>query len=78
MADEMSDRELAEIEGRLQFLPPGPWQTEGAQVMDGFTPVVHLVTDANVAEFISHCRVDVPRLLVEVRRLRAQLADRGH
>jgi len=81
MADEMTDQELAEIEGRLHFLPPGPWQTDalsGARVLDPLQPINPMpFQDTNVAEFIAHAREDVPRLLAEVRRLRALLAEHG-
>lgn len=79
----MTDEELDEIERRCAAAQPGPWVSyvEGRDhvagsdfVMVGEGDSIEL-TGATVADqdFIAHARQDVPRLVAEVRRLRAML-----
>jgi hypothetical protein len=76
MADEMTEQELAEIEGRLQWLPNEHWHTEvvSNRVVGDFHPINPIpFQDRHIADFVAHARQDVPRLLAEVKRLRALL-----
>jgi hypothetical protein len=80
---------LATIEQRVAAATPGPWTSRlacyveagsGGQVVavtcvrgvDGHPSLPGLAN----AEFIAHARTDIPRLLEEVRRLRAELEQR--
>ncbi|KUN03176.1 hypothetical protein AQI95_24790 [Streptomyces yokosukanensis] len=77
---------LDAIETRATTATPGPWCTVGAEVFQGteYTPDVSPWIGETCrasggmgkadAEFIAHAREDVPRLVTEVRRLRAELA----
>jgi hypothetical protein len=76
MTDAMTEQELAEIESRLQWLPNEYWYTEveSNRVLGDFHPINPTpFQDRHVADFVAHARQDVPRLLAEVRRLRALL-----
>jgi hypothetical protein len=79
----MRDEELAAIKTRADAATPGPWVTdlEGNVYADGPAhPVTavrgrfteHLMQDAR---FIARAREDVPALLAEVERLRAELDE---
>jgi hypothetical protein len=73
----VSEARLAEIEARLRFTTPAPWEcipyaniqstadVKGARGQE----VALRIFDEN-AQFIAHARQDVPALLAEVRRLR--------
>jgi hypothetical protein len=85
MAEELSEQELAEIEALAAGALPGPWRSDpltGTMVVDtlGREIVSCLAYPADAlptVEFIAHCRTDVPRLIAEVRRLRAVLGERA-
>ncbi len=84
----MTEEELKEIEKRADDATPGPWLT--ASYVDRRRSVAmffdcSLVTredpnllargsDMDNAWFIKHAREDVPALIAEVRRLKANLA----
>jgi hypothetical protein len=81
--DGMTDKELDKIEARLRDAAPGPWVSfvEGRDHASGDsfiqTPADDIyLSGATVADqdFIAHARADLPRLLIEVRRLRARPA----
>ncbi|MFC8983896.1 hypothetical protein [Streptomyces sp. NPDC057115] len=82
----LNEQRLAEIAARAKKATPGPWITEERDhdmhvggVPDG--PHIALLGRASWpgvpadAEFIAHAREDVPALLVEVQRLKTELAD---
>ncbi|HEU4454906.1 MAG TPA: hypothetical protein VFR81_17720 [Longimicrobium sp.] len=88
--NEITPEELDEIEERCRRASPGPWisyiegrdQSSGSSFImtgpDGSGEDIEMsgaTTDDQ--DFIAHARQDVPRLLAEVRRLRARLADGG-
>lgn len=81
----MTPEQLAEIKAREQSATPGPWTVDGLYVK---AAGVHLAdmewlaeTDAEWAQmsadaqFVAHTRQDVPALLAEVERLRAELTE---
>jgi hypothetical protein len=79
--DELTDTDLDEIESRLRAATPGPWQSfvEGRDHTSGSSFVATPTSDIELAgatvadqDFIAHAREDLPRLLNEVRRLRAR------
>ncbi|GAB2696663.1 hypothetical protein [Kitasatospora kifunensis] len=81
----LSDEQHAAIRAREQAATPGPWTVEWDHddVSDQPFPVSlgpigylehHGERDVADAEFIAHAREDVPLLLAEVDRLRAELA----
>jgi len=86
----MTPERLAEIEARAAAASPGPWvaypedtSCPGYDVMPGiisdrWTGLNHTTAprDADLA-FIAAARTDIPDLLVEIERLRAELASRG-
>lgn len=81
--DGMTDEELEKIEARLRGAAPGPWVSfvEGRDHDSGDsfiqTPAEDIyLSGATVADqdFIAHAREDLPKLLIEVRRLRARAA----
>jgi hypothetical protein len=76
----ITDEELDQMEARLRDATSGPWTSyvEGREHMSGSsfiqTPTVDIeLSGATVADqdFIAHAREDLPKLLIEVRRLRA-------
>ena len=81
----MNEKELAEIEARVQALFKGEWVEETDENGDEWIriPGGHDVKFWNiegssgccyaVTHFIAHARQDVPALVAEVRRLRAAL-----
>ena len=78
--DALTNAELDQIEARLRAAAPGPWKSfvEGRDHTSGSsfiaTPGSDIeLTGATAADqdFIAHARQDVPRLLYEIRRLRA-------
>ena len=84
---ELSDEELASIRRRCEAATPGSWKSyvEGRDHESGSSFIMVgssaargadiELSGATVADqdFIAHARQDVPRLLDEVERLRAQL-----
>jgi hypothetical protein len=86
----MSNAELAHIQDRCDRASPGPWVSmiEGRDHTCGSSFIMTgppgrrsediEMSGATAADrdFIAHARQDVPRLLDEVRRLRALLSER--
>jgi hypothetical protein len=84
----LSNEELSAIYRRLKAATPGPWchregfietcsepsQLLGVTMQRSEEGLDALPGPAN-AEFIAHARTDVPRLLAEIERLRAALAQ---
>jgi len=79
--DELTGTDLDEIEARLRAATPGPWKSyvEGRDHTSGSSFVATPSSDIELAgatvadqDFIAHAREDLPRLLNEVRRLRAR------
>lgn len=79
----MTDAELRAIRARCDKAPPGPWHRDGFHVFHGddfplLAAIEHGQADMNwslrALDFITHAREDVPALLAEVERLRAELA----
>lgn len=77
----MDDR-LKEIKARCEAATPGPWEV-GYSSLGGMTvvnvrgsefPCWKTQIYKDDAEFIAHARQDVPWLVAEVERLRAELA----
>jgi len=87
MASELTDEELDEIERRCSAARPAPWRSfvEGRDHFGGSNMIRVTDDDDNQRDieplgatvedqdFIAHARQDVPRLVAEVRRLRALL-----
>lgn len=85
MASELTDEELDEIERRCSAARPARWTSfvEGRDHFGGSNmirvtddddsqPDIELIgATVEDQDFIAHARQDVPRLLIEVRRLRA-------
>ena len=70
MAEGLSDKDLADIEARCQQVA-----AVSAKVGRASTMRAPHVTPASLSLWIDElCNADVPRLLAEVRRLRAELA----
>jgi hypothetical protein len=79
----LSEEELAAIEARALAATDGPWaarfdgERQGIFVAHAgvvLFDVGHVRPAEPDAEFIACARTDVPRLLMEVHRLRAQIA----
>ncbi|MGY1579204.1 hypothetical protein [Streptomyces sp. MN13] len=84
----LTDARLAEITARVEAATPGPWRTDGWEIYQGgegeapdlmkWIGETCRVDDydgsRNDADFIAHAREDVPALLAEVQRLKAELA----
>ena len=79
--NELSDTDLDEIEARLRVATAGPWKSyvEGQDHTSGSSFVATSASDIELTgatvgdqDFIAHAREDLPRLLDEVRRLRAR------
>lgn len=81
----ITEKRLTEIQARVEDATEGPWFVDGpAQCGPGDTLTVYPVEDGGTlayvqpswgdAEFISRAREDIPALLAEVERLRAELA----
>jgi hypothetical protein len=83
----MTEEELKTIEARASAASPGPWMRNGKtdagwRIDDSdpekvgmwmlLNPVGIVPKDAN-ADFIAEAREDVPRLVAEIRRLKAEL-----
>jgi hypothetical protein len=70
---------LDAIQARADAATDGPWQTDGMSVVHGpefheLDQVVEYVREDADREFVAAARSDVPALVVEVRRLAADLA----
>jgi hypothetical protein len=79
--DKLTNADLDEIEARLQAAAPGPWKSfvEGRDHTSGSSFIATPGSDIELSgataadqDFIAHARQDLPRLLGEVRRLRAR------
>ncbi len=79
--DELTNADLDQIEARLLAATPGPWKSlvEGRDHTSGSsfiqTPASDIEPSGATAadqDFIAHARQDLPKLLAEVRRLRAR------
>jgi hypothetical protein len=77
----MTDEELARLEARLRDASPGPWISfvEGRDHDSGSSFIQTSASDIELSgataadqDFIAHARQDLPRLLIEIRRLRAR------
>ncbi|WP_282790859.1 hypothetical protein [Streptomyces sp. CC224B] len=82
----LTSEQLDQIEARATAATPGPWCTDsweiyqGAEYQPGVSPWIgetcrgtsSLRQDCADAVFVAAARTDVPALLAEVRRLRAQ------
>jgi hypothetical protein len=88
MSDQLTDAELAEIEERVNAATAGPWknrplESEGdsstvyqmSRFVDGreVSRICEVFSEEANAAFVAHARQDVPRLLAEVKRLRAHV-----
>lgn len=87
MTDRLTDQQHADIEARAEAATPGPWE-EHTQYGPHFYaylrgPYLRGVGTLNFGdgedaeadrEFVLHARSDVPALLAELRRLKAELA----
>lgn len=76
----LTDQQLADIRQRAEAATPGPWHLDedDAEIWSADHSMVADIWEPTHAsmngEFIAHARQDVPALLAEVARLRAQLA----
>ncbi len=83
----MIDGELTAIEARCNAATPGPWDDDDGEIIDSESSTVARITfhgNVNTIQrlretysirdgaFIAHARTDVPALIDEVKRLRAQ------
>jgi hypothetical protein len=77
----MTDQELDEIQARCNHASPGPWRAwiEGRDHTSGSSFVQTGADDIEMSgatdgdyDFIANARQDLPRLLEEIRRLRAK------
>jgi hypothetical protein len=89
-AAQLTEADLEAIEARCAGSTPAPWRSyvEGRDHTSGSSFIMTGPADqrgddiellgATIADqdFIAHARQDVPSLIAEIRRLRAQLADR--
>jgi len=81
----MTERELDEIRDRHDRATPGPWKAwvEGRDHTSGSSFVQTGGEDIEMSgattadyDFIAHAKQDVPRLLAEIRRLRALVGEK--
>jgi hypothetical protein len=86
----MTNREVQEIEARSEKASPGPWTSfiEGRDQLSGSSFIMtgppgaegddieFIGATADEQDFIARARQDIPRLLAEVKRLRARSSDR--
>lgn len=82
--DELSEEMLARVEGRAAAATAGPWKSfiEGRDHESGSDFIRTAGDDIELSgatkadqDFIAAARQDVPRLVNEIRRLRARLRD---
>lgn len=81
----LTNERLAEIEARAAKATPGPWVHGGGQdiqtedeidVADACKGDGYLCAEGLAdADFIAHSRTDIPDLIAEIRRLRAQYEE---
>ncbi len=73
----ISNEELTQIKERTEKATLGPWNSrkDGTVFLEHTQDIANVCTVNGDAEFIAHAREDVPRLVAEVERLRAELAD---
>jgi hypothetical protein len=74
----MRPEELAEIKKRTEAASPGPWYLNHDLLVYGDGPydyICELDAEKVDADFITHARNDVPKLLAEIERLRKVLED---
>lgn len=73
----MDESRLAEIEARVNEATPGPWMrglgNECREVTVRLGPKIAEVYGPRDGMFIAHARTDVPDLIAEVRRYRAEI-----
>lgn len=84
MSEPLSEAELVEIEARAKAAHEGPWELRSEtpsgliwsvrcrKKSDGTPGNLILSGHRPICEFVQHSREDVPRLIAEVRRLRAE------
>lgn len=80
----MTEEALKEIEARANAAIPGPWSTYGDEESGlwidtprdkpAFVVGYEGEIEAPTARFVAHAREDVPALVAEVRRLKAEAA----
>jgi hypothetical protein len=82
----LSEEELTEINDRAAAATPGPWtaHVEGRDFLGGSSCIVTGSEDLELSgaseadyDFIAHARQDIPRLVTEIRSLRAKLDQHG-
>lgn len=85
---EITDQELQAIQQRYERASPGPWRSmiEGRDHTSGSSFIMTGRSESRGSDielsgattedqdFIAHARQDIPRLLAEIRRLRALLS----
>ncbi len=74
---ELTDEELALIEGRAQVSPDLSLSRDEVTLLHQGHAVAGHVTEPSAAPLILNAKRDVLRLAAEVRRLRARLAERA-
>lgn len=72
----MTEEQLKAIEARAKAATPGPWFVDTDKCVYRDRPNDELIADPSQtnpadAEFIAHAREDIPKLVEEVRRLKA-------
>lgn len=79
----MTDERLAEIKARAKMAKLGPWQVDSEEndilAADESLVAELLLNNTNPyfdAMFIAHARQDIPDLIAEIERLRAELRKR--
>jgi hypothetical protein len=76
----LSDKEINEIESRVSAATAADWHAvtrDGLNrifAYDRFIDVAGIVSEED-AVFIAHARLDIPRLVAEIARLRARLGE---
>ena len=74
---ELTDEELALIEGRAQVSPDLSLSRDEVTLLHRGEAIAGSVTEPSAAPLILNAKQDVLRLAAEVRRLRARLAERA-
>ena len=81
----MTEQELNEIRKRCKKATEGPWWDESGVIhcdcADPRGPHIAVMQSGNEtrdASFITHAREDIPDLLAEIDRLRAELSELPH
>jgi len=86
MTEPLSNDELNQIDARAEAALPGPWSwTPDTPKMNGVHWNMRIKDQPGIrfgiyeyqhgyqnAEFIAHARTDIPRLIAEIRRLKAK------